>query len=318
MPYRGRTAVCGWAMSTGSKTICVVGSINQDLVVSTPHIPVPGETVLGSGFRNFAGGKGANQAYAAAKLGAQTRMIGAVGNDSYGDALSAGLLAIGVDVSGVRRVAGPTGLAVIAHTPEGENSIIVVPGANSEVSTSHLEAHKKHIREAGLILAQLEIPIETVEYLGRMAVETGVPLVLDPAPAQYLSSALLKCVTWLTPNDTEQQILLGAESMDPEEAARQLLAMGVRNVALKLGPRGVYLSGADCDSGYIPGFRVEAVDTTAAGDVFNAAFAVGLARGMPAQKAARFGAAAAAVSVTRRGAQSSAPNLTEVEDLLQR
>jgi ribokinase len=303
-------------MSPSSKQICVVGSINQDLVASTPHIPTPGETILGSSFASFAGGKGANQAYAAARLGAQTRIIGAVGEDSFGDALSAGLSAVGVDVSGVQRVAGLTGLAIIAHAPGGENSIIVIPGANSEVSPAQLDSQKQHIHEAGIILAQLEVPIETVEHLGRMAMEAGVPFMLDPAPAQCLTKSLLRCVTWLTPNETEQQILLGTERMDPEEAARQLLATGVRNVALKLGPRGVYLAGADCKAGYVPGFTVEAVDTTAAGDVFNAGFAVGLMRGIPAREAARLGAAAAAISVTRRGAQNSAPTLAEVDGLL--
>ncbi len=305
-------------MTASSKPICVVGSINQDLVASTPRIPAPGETILGSDFASFAGGKGGNQAYAAARLGAPTRMIGAVGEDSFGETLSAGLTAAGVDVSGVRRVAGPTGIAIIAHAPGGENSIIVIPGANSKVSKEHLDAERKHVREAGVIMAQLEIPIETVEYLGFIAAELGIPFLLDPAPAQSLSRNLLQSVTWLTPNENEQQILLRAESPEPREAARLLLKMGVRNVALKLGPRGVYLAGADCVPGYVPGFSVEALDTTGAGDVFNAAFAVGLIRGMQARDAARFGSAAAAISVTRKGAQTSAPELTEVEEFLLR
>lgn len=305
-------------MTASSKPICVVGSINQDLVASTPRIPAPGETILGSDFAQFAGGKGGNQAYAAARLGAPTRMIGAVGDDNFGEALSAGLSAVGVDVSGVRRVAEPTGIAIIAHAPGGENSIIVIPGANSMVSRTHLDAERKHIREAGMIMAQLEIPIETVEYLGSLAAEMQVPFLLDPAPAVSLSRELLRCVTWLTPNENEQQILLGAERLEPSEAARLLLLMGVRNVALKLGPKGVYLAGADCEQGYVPGFAVQAVDTTGAGDVFNAAFAVGLTRGMPAHEAAHFACAAAAISVTRKGAQNSAPELTQVEDILRR
>jgi len=306
----------GLMSATDAKGICVVGSINQDLVASVPHIPMPGETLLGTGFAGFSGGKGANQAYAAAKLGARTAMIGAVGDDAYGSALIANLSSVGVDVSGVRQEEGSSGLALIAHAPGGENSIVVIPGANGKVSPAQLDTQMSQIRRAGMVLAQLEIPMETIEHLAQMTMVAGVSFMLDPAPAQRLSEDLMRAITWLTPNETEQRILLDVDRTEPEKAARRLLETGVRNVALKLGARGIYLAGADCKTGYVPGFAVEAVDTTAAGDVFNAAFAVALGRGMTAVEAARFGTAAAAISVTRRGAQSSAPTLAEVESLL--
>lgn len=298
------------------KPIVVVGSINLDLVVSAPYIPAPGETILGTDFETFFGGKGANQAVAAARLGAPTMMIGAVGSDAAGDQLLRGLKQAGVDTAAIAVVPGSSGTALITRGSRGENSIIVVPGANAAVMPEHIDRHLDLLTGAAMILLQLEIPMETVAYAAHKASEMNVPVMLDPAPARAIPEAVMRKLAWLTPNETEQQILLNRGEIEPEDAARMLLAAGVRNVALKLGSQGVYLSGNESDAQRIAAFPVEAVDTTAAGDVFNAAFAVGLTEAMPAAVAARFASAAAAISVTRPGAQASTPTRAEVQNFL--
>lgn len=298
------------------KPIVVVGSINLDLVASAPRIPAPGETLIGSGFETFSGGKGANQAVAAARLGAPAAIIGAVGSDSFGESLRLDLRAAGVNTDCVEVVPGSSGTALISRSGHGENSIIVVPAANSALRPDHIKNHSRILAGAGMILIQLEIPIDTVEYTVRKAVELGVPVMLDPAPALNLPRALIEQITWLTPNESEQFILLNENVVEPPKAARLLLARGPKNVALKLGEQGVYLAGADCKEQLIPGFPVKAVDTTAAGDVFNAAFAVALVEGHSPCRAGRFAAAAAAIAVTRPGAQASCPTRKEVFGLL--
>jgi len=298
------------------KRLLVVGSINIDLVACASRLPAPGETILGSTFDVFNGGKGANQAVAIAKLGAQVDMIASLGTDLFAERLLSGLKEAGVDTRAVQMVPGPSGVAHISRADNGENSIIVISGANREVSAAYIESHLEIVQHAGMILVQLETPLEAVTYLAEQAWQAKIPLMLDPAPAMTLPESLLGRTTWLTPNETEAQILLGGASFDPAAAAEKLLAMGARNVALKLGPQGVFLAGRDCPAQRIPSFKVDAVDTTAAGDCFNAAFAVALTRGDVPALAARYAAAAAAISVTRVGAQPSLPSSAEVDAFL--
>jgi ribokinase len=309
------------------KNIVVVGSLNLDLVAYISHMPAEGETLTGQGFTTFAGGKGANQAVAAAKLGATVAMVGRLGKDGFGEQLRMALENAKVDASCVAHVDAPTGSAVILVTEQGGNTIVVNPGANHALRPEDLDRHIDVFRNASVILAQLEIAIETVARLGEIAAELAIPFVLDPAPAMALSADLLRCVTWLTPNESETRIILGHLGYDMEEdaagedavsaAAEKLLAAGARNVILKLGGRGVYLTGADVAATYVQPYRVHAVDTTAAGDAFNGGFAYGITQGMPPKAAAQFACAAAAVSVTRAGAQPSMPVLAEVHALME-
>lgn len=307
--------------------ITVVGSLNMDLVTAVPRLPVEGETVAGESIAFFPGGKGANQAVCAARLGGAVRMIGRLGQDPFAAQLRQSLQAAGVDTGCVRDVSGASGTAAITVTPGGANTIIVVPGANATLGPAELEEHRTELREASIVLAQLEIPLATVEYLAGLAEGFGLPLMLDPAPAQDLPASLLRRVTWLTPNEKEACTLLahldfpceaGAlEGSSLAAAARRLLATGVKNVALKLGARGVFLLGDAVRATLVPAHAVEAVDTTAAGDAFNGGFAYALIeRQMEPAAAARFACAVSAVSVTRHGAQTSLPTLAEVEDLL--
>ena len=298
------------------KKLLVVGSINVDLVACANRLPAPGETILGSSFDVFNGGKGANQAVAVAKLGAPVDMIASLGTDLFTERLLQGLKTAGVDTHAVQMVAGPCGVAHISRADNGENSIIVISGANRSVTAAYIDAHQEIVRQSTMVLVQLETPMEAVIRLAEHAWEAKVPLMLDPAPAVPLPEALLTRTTWLTPNETEAQILLGRVNLEPPAAAQKLLAMGVRNVALKLGAQGVFLAGRDCTPEHIPGFAVNVVDTTAAGDCFNAAFAVALTRGNPPATAARYAAAAAAISVTRAGAQPSLPSAAEVDTFL--
>jgi ribokinase len=298
------------------KKLVVVGSINIDLVACSHRLPAPGETILGSSFDVFNGGKGANQAVALAKLGAPVDMIASLGTDLFTERLLSGLKVAGVDTHAVQMVAGPCGVAHIARADNGENSIIVISGANRQVTAAYIDAHIEVVQQAKMILAQLETPLEAVIRLAEIAGEAKVPFMLDPAPAIPLPEVLLTRTTWLTPNETEAQILLGRVNLEPVAAAEKLLAMGVRNVALKLGAQGVFLAGRDCPAQLVPAFPVKVVDTTAAGDCFNAAFAAALTRGKPPALAARYAAAAAAISVTRAGAQPSLPSAAEVEAFL--
>lgn len=300
------------------KPILVVGSINRDFVVHAKRIPAPGETVQGTSFEEFHGGKGANQAVGISRLGYPVSMLGHVGSDSFGRLLKAGLAESGVDVEAVKIVPGPSGIALVTRSENGDNSILVVAGANGTVTPQFIRCQEELITSAGMILLQLEIPLETIECVVDLAGRAGIPVILDPAPAQPLSPALLQHVTWLTPNETETQLLIRSSlsNISLEEAADRLLLLGARNVALKMGNKGVYLAGLDCPATLIPSFPVTAVDTTAAGDAFNAAFAVRLYSGCPPFEAAVYANAAAAISVTRLGAQPSMPAAHEVETML--
>lgn len=288
-------------------TVVVVGSLNMDFAVRTKRLPIAGETVLGSDFRMSPGGKGANQAVAAAKLGADSvavRMIGRVGVDLFADHLKASLASAGVDVSAVHASRShPTGVAMIAVDNAGQNSIVVASGANADLAAADVEAMRRVFKGASIAMFQLETPIATVAAALKLAQEEGLTTILDPAPAQQLPGELIESVDILTPNELEStQFDLGKP--------------GAHTVVVKLGARGcmAYRAG---ESFHVPGFAVKAVDTTAAGDVFNAGLAIALAEGSPFPHALRFANAAAAISVTRLGAQTSAPSRAEVDALLE-
>jgi ribokinase len=303
------------------KPIVVVGSINIDLVTHVGRIPMRGETLPGWDFETHPGGKGANQAAAVARLGYPVTMIGNVGLDAFGDELRQSLADSGVDTSAIAACKGPTGTAMILVQPAGDNSIVVTPGANALVSPDDLDAQLDLLRGAAMVLTQLEIPLGTVEHLAEICARASVPLMLDPAPARDLSATMWRSLSWITPNDTEARQLCRmttpASECEPTATIEALRALGARNVALKLGKHGAYLGTQDGLCARVPAFAVSATDTTAAGDAFNGAFAVALARGKDSRQAARFAAAAAAVSVTRRGALPSMPTQADVDRLME-
>lgn len=304
------------------KPVVVVGSINIDLVVNTERIPVKGETVLGKDFCIHPGGKGANQAVAVGRLGYPVRMIGRLGNDAFGSQLRQNLEHAGVDIAGVATTEESSGVAVIVVAQKGENSIVITSGANALLTPQDLETNLEIIRSAGIVLTQLEIPDETVEHLAKICAREGVPLVLDPAPAKALPSELLKNVEWFTPNETEAAFFIensasAIDRSDPVLMAQMMLSKGVKGVVLKLGSRGAYLASTTGLKESVGPFSVQAIDTTAAGDAFNGAFATGLMLRMNPAQSARFAGAAAAISVTRAGAQPSMPVMEDVERLLE-
>ena len=306
---------------SAQKPIVVVGSINTDLVAVTKRIPVVGETVIGSDFQIHPGGKGANQAVAVARLGYPVRLIGRLGSDTFGTELRSHLQNAGVDIAGVATSEGASGVAVIVVSAQGENSIVLSPGANSKVTPEDLDANLAILRNAGMVLAQLEIPLETVEHLARICARENVPLILDPAPAADLPPGIFQDIAWFTPNETEASFYLGSKHSErnpqpPAEIANILLSNGCRGVVLKMGAHGTYLQSPGGTGSLVPAFSVDAIDTTAAGDAFNAGFATALMLGKSPLDSATFAAAVAAISVTRRGAQPSMPNMAEVEEFL--
>jgi ribokinase len=288
----------------------VIGSSNTDMVVRVDHLPRPGETVLGGTFLNAAGGKGANQAVGAARAGGRVTFIARVGDDALGEAAVAGYERDGIDVSGVSRDrSSPSGVALIMVSKEGENSIAVAGGANNRLSPADIKRAAKAVRSAAVVVLQLETPLATVQSAADLAYRAGALVILNPAPARPLPNALLKRVSILTPNETEAELLTGVKVANERGAAKAcalLRARGARTVILTLGKRGAYVSHAG-GQGLVPGFAVEAVDTTAAGDIFNGALAVAMAENRALPDAIRFAHAAAALSVTRVGAQPSAP-----------
>lgn len=303
------------------KTIVIVGSINTDLVMRASRHVLPGETLHANSFEVFTGGKGANQAVAAARLGANVVMVGKVGNDAFGRERIDALQAAGVQTECIQVVEGSSGIAVIVVSATGENSILVLPGANGEMSPTDVERHRELILNAGIVLAQLETPLPMLEALTILCSEHNIPLMLDPAPAHPLSLELLRRITWLTPNESEAEQLFRRklDSIDEKslaELAGDLLADGPQNLLLKLGSRGAYLATKDGQRMLLPAIAVPVVDTTAAGDAFNGAFATRLVAGDTPLEAARFAIAAAALSVTRHGALPSMPGAGEVQALL--
>lgn len=302
--------------------IVVIGSLNADLVQKVDRLPKPGETIAGGALETFSGGKGANQAVAAGRMGARTSMIGQVGDDSLSQILRESLQSAGVDHDPVGVARTSTGSAIILVFPDGENVIVIAPGANATVTPELAAERLQALVPGAFLLSQLEIPIESVERSLAVAKARGAITILDPAPARELSGDLLRHVDYLTPNETESATLLGAPGLDLEDgsamerAAERILALGPQAAVLKLGARGCLIASAE---GFhrVPGFKVDAVDTTAAGDVFNGAFATALAEGQAVPLAARFANAAAALSVTRPGAQNSVPSRQEVDRFLQ-
>jgi ribokinase len=296
----------------------VVGSLNADHVVNVDRFPAAGETVAGRAFAVFPGGKGANQACAAARLGARVAMIGAVGEDAYGELLAASLSAAGVDIGGVRRrTTAPTGVAIITIDAAGQNQIVLAGGANATVTREELTERRALFAHAAVVLVQQEIPLSAVEAAMTLGREAGARVILDPAPAVSDAARLLPLADYVTPNESELAILVGASRPAPslDEAAlqaRRLLSLGARRVVAKLGERGALRVGAEGQAAW-PGVPVSAVDTTAAGDVWNGAFATALAEGRSEDDAGGFANAAAALSVTRRGAQPSMPTRDQVE-----
>jgi ribokinase len=302
--------------------IVVVGSLNMDFVVGVDRLPAPGETVLGRDFRMLPGGKGANQACAAARLATAStavRMIGRVGYDTFGDHLKAGLSAAGVDVSAVHATRShPTGVALISVDASGQNTIVVASGANHALIASEAESMRSVFRGVSLVLFQLESPLDTVAAALKIAREEGARTILDPAPALPLSGEILTNVDILTPNESEASLLLGLPPQrvsisNAPALARALKEKGPAAVVLKLGDQGCFYSDASTEL-HCPASSVTARDTTAAGDVFNAALAVALAEDRPTPEALRFANAAAAISVTRLGAQASIPTRAELQN----
>lgn len=305
-------------------SIVVIGSLNMDFVLAVDRLPLPGETIFGRNFRVIPGGKGANQAYAAAKLaGGRTivRMLGRVGADSFGAALKANLAGAGMDVGAVLETdAEATGVACIHVDDAGQNSITVAPGANGLLSASDIVSQREVLSGARCVLLQLEVPLAAVAEGLREARRNGATCILDPAPARSLPREILELVDIATPNENEACMLAGVppSRLNTAEATalgRTIRDLGVRSVIVKLGDQGcVY-----CDSDRTfstAAFPVQALDSTAAGDTFNAALAVALAEEMKIEDALRFASAAGAISVTRAGAQTSAPSRAEVESML--
>lgn len=301
--------------------IIVIGSVNMDLVVRAPRIPAPGETILGGRFETIPGGKGANQAVAAARLGGQVAFVGRVGDDAFGRKLRAGLKAAGVDCRFLKTTPKTaSGVALIVVSEAGENAICVAGGANTQLTPEDLEAAEPLLAAftGGVCLLQLEIPLPTAQRALEMASTYGLETVLDPAPAPAQAPPELWKADILTPNQGEAAQLLATpatEAKDPRGAAAALRQRGAKTVVLKLGDQGAYLLNKEY-SLPLPGHRVSVVDTTAAGDAFTAALAVARAAGKSLPEAVRFANAAGALACTRFGAQPSLPTRTEVEALL--
>ena len=297
------------------KKIVVIGSTNTDMVVKAARIPAPGETILGGRFLMNPGGKGANQAVAAARLGGEVVFIAKVGNDLFGREARTLFAKEGICTDYVLTDnTEPSGVALIMVDAKGENCISVASGANGALSAEDIEVARGAIEKAGVLLMQLETPVETVLCAARWASAKGVPVVLNPAPACELPDGLLKCLSMITPNETEAELLTGVkvtDEMSAARAAKALCSTGVKRVVITMGSKGAFVY-ADGEGMIVPAVKVKAVDTTAAGDVFNGALAVALTEDHPLAAAISFAAKAAAISVTRMGAQASAPYRNEI------
>jgi ribokinase len=299
--------------------LTVVGSLNMDLVIRAPRIPQPGETIIGGAFHTVPGGKGANQAVAAARLGAHVAMVGRVGNDPYGEVLLQSLSEAGVDGNCVTQDnEASTGVALIVVDDNGQNSIVVASGANMRLAPSDVERAEASIAASDALVLQLECPLQTVMRAAEIAHRHGVIVVLNPAPARSLPAELLAHLDVLIPNESEAMLLTNTpltERFEAKSVAGLLLNQGVGAVVITLGARGALVAREE-GTELIPAFPVEPVDTTAAGDAFVAGFAVAMANGKSLPEAVRWGNGAGALAATRLGAQSSLPQLVELERFL--
>jgi len=302
-----------------NKKIVVAGSSNTDMILQMKRIPKPGETLLGGRFSTAAGGKGANQAVAAARAGGDVSFIARVGNDMFGKQAVEGFCRDGIDTRYVfTDPKEPSGVALIFVADNGENSIGVASGANGQLSIDDIDRCREVILSADILLMQLEIPLETVRAAVKLAAGKGIRVILNPAPAQPLSDDILQAISILTPNESETELLTGIEVTDEstaELAAKSLHQKGVEIVIITMGASGAYVYSNEF-TGLVSSFPVKPVDTTAAGDVFNGALAVALSTQMKLKEAVRFANAAAALSVTQLGAQTSAPELNAIMKLL--
>jgi ribokinase len=302
-------------MSFKLKEIVVVGSSNLDLVVSSPRIPLLGETLLGDHFFTVPGGKGANQAVAAAKLGGHVTFVTKLGRDSAGEQLYENFKHCGVQLDCIGRSNdAPTGVAFIIIDNQGNNVIVVAPGANQTLLDTDIQQAESKIAAAGVVVAQLEIPLETVMMTARLARRHNVPFILDPAPARKLPPELFKMVSIIKPNETEAEILTGVKVEDErsaKKAAEKLLESGVQCAIITMSNKGFLLATSE-GSEFIAGLKVKAVDSTAAGDAFTGAMAFGLSGSKGLKEAALLANKVAAISVTKKGAQSSLPTMEEV------
>ncbi len=298
-----------------NKKIYVIGSSNTDMVVKSEKLPAAGETILGGTFLMNAGGKGANQAVAAAKLGANVTFVSKVGDDIFGKQAIQGFQKEGINTDFVfTDTENPSGVALILVDAKGENSIAVASGANGNLQISEVEKAIEQIVANDMVLLQLEIPIPTVEFAIKKCSENGAKVILNPAPAQKLDETVFQYLDIITPNETEAELLTGIKVTDLEtakQAAEILHQKGVQNIIITLGSRGAYLYNSTTNC-LIETPKVQAIDTTAAGDVFNGALAVALSEGNELEQAIDFACKAAAISVTRMGAQASAPLRSEV------
>lgn len=324
--------------------IIVIGSLNMDLVARVSRMPEKGETLTGSDFHTIPGGKGANQAVAAGKLGAKVAMVGRVGRDGFGEELAQNLNRCGVRTEGVKADGeAPTGVALVTVDDHAENSIVVIPGANGRCQASDVDAAEDLIAGAGVVMLQLEVPLEVVERAAEVAGRHGVPVMLDPAPARPLPDHLWPKVAFVTPNEGEATALTGIQVTDVMSAGKAgewFLSRGAKTAIVKLGARGAVIcatgetvrnetvrnetgrneteqTGTDrYGAEHVPGYPVKAIDTTAAGDAFAGGLARALVNGASLREAVEFANAVGALSTTRLGAQASMPSLTEVEEFL--
>lgn len=297
--------------------ILVIGSSNTDMTVRSATLPKPGETVLGGDFRMGPGGKGANQAVAARLLGGEVTFVCKLGRDMFGEGASKHYESCGLDTSKILWSDRPSGVALITVDSKAENSIVVASGANADVTVSDIDSVADIIKSSGILLLQLEIPMDAVVRAAEIAFEAGVQVVLNPAPATSLPAELLKCVSILIPNETEASAISGIDINNLETAsaaAERLKGMGVREVIITMGSRGSVVCDGDCT--FVPAVKVNAIDTTAAGDTFCGGVCVALSEGKDLLEAVKFATAASSIAVQRPGAQDSVPNRCEVDKLL--
>lgn len=299
--------------------IVVIGSSNTDMIVKAGHLPLPGETVLGGQFFTAQGGKGANQAVAAARLGGQVTFVAKVGEDQFGDAAIENYLKDGINTQYVTKSPdAASGVALILVDGKGENSIAVASGANAELSEKDIDEAGEIIRSAAIVLMQLESPMDTVLYAARMAYESGAKVILNPAPAASIPMELYRYLYAVTPNETESELLTGVKVTDENSALKAsevFIGRGVRRVVITMGSKGAFVN--DGDKSYMVSARkVKAVDTTAAGDTYNGAMCVALAEGKTLRESLEFATKASAIAVTRMGAQPSIPTREEVDSTI--